>query len=155
MLLCCSILILLYILWIKKPLNQWFFILVPGNQSHRCDPGIRCIGCPSIPPAKRAGASLTPDEKKTAYAVFLIWCRGGESVTQARPRHPLHRMPFDSPGDARRRFAYPGRKKNCIRSLFNLVPGGGIEPPRPFRHRILSPARLPVPSPRQGGAHYP
>ena len=30
-----------------------------------------------------------------------------------------------------------------------MVPGGGIEPPRPFRHWILSPARLPVPSPRR------
>ena len=55
-----------------------------------------------------------------------MWGRVGGSVTRARPRHPLHRMPFDSPGEARRRFAYPGRKKDCLSSLFNLVPGGGI-----------------------------
>ena len=31
-----------------------------------------------------------------------------------------------------------------------MVPGGGIEPPLPFGNRILNPARLPVPPPRQG-----
>src|SRR4030042_6367833 len=30
-----------------------------------------------------------------------------------------------------------------------LVPGGGVEPSRPCGHRILSPARLPVPPPRR------
>ena len=32
-----------------------------------------------------------------------------------------------------------------------LVPGGGLEPPRCHHQRILSPPRLPVPPPRQGG----
>jgi hypothetical protein len=28
-----------------------------------------------------------------------------------------------------------------------LVPGGGLEPPRPYGQRILSPLRLPIPPP--------
>ncbi len=33
--------------------------------------------------------------------------------------------------------------------LFTLVPRAGIEPARDHSHRILNPARLPVPPPRQ------
>src|SRR5580692_10961556 len=32
-----------------------------------------------------------------------------------------------------------------------MVPGGGVEPPRPCDRRILSPLRLPVPPSRLGG----
>ena len=32
--------------------------------------------------------------------------------------------------------------------LLGLVPGGGVEPPRPEGRRILSPLRLPVPPSR-------
>jgi hypothetical protein len=32
--------------------------------------------------------------------------------------------------------------------LWGLVPGGGVEPPRPEGRRILSPLRLPVPPSR-------
>lgn len=35
------------------------------------------------------------------------------------------------------------------KSLFYLVPRAGIEPARCHHHRILNPARLPVPPPRQ------
>ena len=35
-----------------------------------------------------------------------------------------------------------------IRTLEVLVPGGGVEPPRPEGRRILSPLRLPVPPSR-------
>jgi hypothetical protein len=28
-----------------------------------------------------------------------------------------------------------------------MVPGGGLEPPRPYGQRILSPLRLPIPPP--------
>src|ERR1700689_1202918 len=35
--------------------------------------------------------------------------------------------------------------------LWGLVPGGGVEPPRPEGRRILSPLRLPVPPSRLGG----
>jgi hypothetical protein len=35
-------------------------------------------------------------------------------------------------------------------SSFLLVPGGGVEPPRPEGRRILSPLRLPVPPSRLG-----
>jgi hypothetical protein len=34
--------------------------------------------------------------------------------------------------------------------LRSLVPGGGVEPPRPEGRRILSPLRLPVPPSRLG-----
>src|SRR6266536_4523650 len=34
--------------------------------------------------------------------------------------------------------------------LLGLVPGGGVEPPRPEGRRILSPLRLPVPPSRRG-----
>jgi hypothetical protein len=34
---------------------------------------------------------------------------------------------------------------------WNLVPGGGVEPPRPEGRRILSPLRLPVPPSRLKG----
>jgi hypothetical protein len=38
--------------------------------------------------------------------------------------------------------------------LFGLVPGGGVEPPRPEGRRILSPLRLPVPPSRlEGGSN--
>jgi hypothetical protein len=33
-------------------------------------------------------------------------------------------------------------------SLLGMVPGGGVEPPRPEGRRILSPLRLPVPPSR-------
>jgi hypothetical protein len=33
-------------------------------------------------------------------------------------------------------------------AMFMLVPGGGVEPPRPCDRRILSPLRLPVPPSR-------
>ena len=33
--------------------------------------------------------------------------------------------------------------------LYYLVPGGGVEPPRPCDRRILSPLRLPVPPSRR------
>jgi hypothetical protein len=35
-------------------------------------------------------------------------------------------------------------------AFFGLVPGGGVEPPRPEGRRILSPLRLPVPPSRLG-----
>src|SRR6202008_3376302 len=35
-----------------------------------------------------------------------------------------------------------------------LVPGGGVEPPRPEGRRILSPLRLPVPPSRRGKLFY-
>jgi hypothetical protein len=35
-----------------------------------------------------------------------------------------------------------------FRGLWGLVPGGGVEPPRPEGRRILSPLRLPVPPSR-------
>src|SRR5580698_8013696 len=35
--------------------------------------------------------------------------------------------------------------------LWGLVPGGGVEPPRPEGRRILSPLRLPVPPSRLWG----
>ncbi len=35
------------------------------------------------------------------------------------------------------------------RRYLRLVPGGGVEPPRPEGRRILSPLRLPVPPSRQ------
>ena len=37
--------------------------------------------------------------------------------------------------------------KHCVTYKF-LVPGGGIEPPLPFKNWILSPARLPIPPSR-------
>jgi len=33
--------------------------------------------------------------------------------------------------------------------MIRLVPGAGLEPARPYRHRILSPACLPIPPPGQ------
>jgi hypothetical protein len=36
-----------------------------------------------------------------------------------------------------------------FRLFFSLVPGGGVEPPRPCDRRILSPLRLPVPPSRR------
>ena len=36
------------------------------------------------------------------------------------------------------------------KSFIILVPGGGVEPPRPCDRRILSPLRLPVPPSRPG-----
>jgi hypothetical protein len=39
---------------------------------------------------------------------------------------------------------------NCYQQLKVLVPGGGVEPPRPEGRRILSPLRLPVPPSRLG-----
>ena len=35
------------------------------------------------------------------------------------------------------------------KSVVLLVPGGGVEPPRPCDRRILSPLRLPVPPSRR------
>ena len=37
----------------------------------------------------------------------------------------------------------------CANRLFLLVPGEGVEPTRYLYHRILSPARLPVPPSRR------
>jgi hypothetical protein len=39
---------------------------------------------------------------------------------------------------------------NLPEGVFRLVPGGGVEPPRPEGRRILSPLRLPVPPSRRG-----
>ena len=38
--------------------------------------------------------------------------------------------------------------ENELTSLDSVVPGGGVEPPRPEGRRILSPLRLPVPPSR-------
>jgi hypothetical protein len=50
------------------------------------------------------------------------------------------------------------RKKGAtsarLPSLIVLVPGGGIEPPRPRGLGILSPVRLPVPPPGRAGERY-
>ena len=40
----------------------------------------------------------------------------------------------------------PASREFC--GLWGLVPGGGVEPPRPEGRRILSPLRLPVPPSR-------
>jgi hypothetical protein len=40
------------------------------------------------------------------------------------------------------------RGEDRKRARFALVPGGGVEPPRPEGRRILSPLRLPVPPSR-------
>jgi hypothetical protein len=37
---------------------------------------------------------------------------------------------------------------NCFMNGLVMVPGGGVEPPRPEGRRILSPLRLPVPPSR-------
>ena len=41
-----------------------------------------------------------------------------------------------------------------FRGLLRLVPGGGVEPPRPEGRRILSPLRLPVPPSRLWKAFF-
>jgi hypothetical protein len=44
----------------------------------------------------------------------------------------------------------PDEGSNHAGQRFVLVPGGGVEPPRPEGRRILSPLRLPVPPSRLG-----
>ncbi len=84
------------------------------TRSHGRDPGIRCIGCPSSPGAKHASLFWARKRKWPAYAshVFELVPRRG-SVTQARPRHPLHRMLFESWREAC--FAFLGTKKGMAR----------------------------------------
>ena len=52
-----------------------------------------------------------------------------------------------------------GCRQDSLNCFGILVPGGGVEPPRPEGRRILSPLRLPVPPSRQKGifrlAHGP
>gem|GEM_PF-3837814 len=38
---------------------------------------------------------------------------------------------------------------NCLRALYSVVPGAGIEPARCHHRGILSPVRLPIPPSRQ------
>src|ERR671917_174200 len=45
-------------------------------------------------------------------------------------------------GEFRRR---PREDTPALTSTFTLVGEGGLEPPRPFGHRNLNPARLPIP----------
>jgi hypothetical protein len=40
------------------------------------------------------------------------------------------------------------RSEHILHNLFRIMPGGGVEPPRPDGRRILSPLRLPVPPSR-------
>ena len=47
-------------------------------------------------------------------------------------------------------FRVPDVSWGRVRRSFRLVPGGGVEPPRPEGRRILSPLRLPVPPSRLG-----
>ena len=45
---------------------------------------------------------------------------------------------------------YNKEKKTRSENLvFNTIPAAGVEPARPCGHRILSPARLPIPPRRQ------
>jgi hypothetical protein len=45
-----------------------------------------------------------------------------------------------------------GKEHPRKNGTLQLVPGGGVEPPRPEGRRILSPLRLPVPPSRLSGA---
>jgi len=53
----------------------------------------------------KGGMVALSGEKHFKRPEFLV---SGESVTQVRTR------PFDSLDEARRRFVYPGRKKDCL-----------------------------------------
>ena len=90
------------------------------------------------------------------------------SVTQARPRHPLHqqgvrrgckvakattttqhRMPFESWREARRCFACSGHQTKTARLrepfCLILVPRRGLEPPQCCHRQDLNLVRLPIP----------
>src|SRR5213079_40403 len=56
-------------------------------------------------------------------------------------------------GEPRRETLDRPLRVNMLTLLtLGLVPGGGVEPPRPEGRRILSPLRLPVPPSRRGEA---
>ena len=75
-------------------------------------------------------------------------CRSWPSKT-ARLCDVLTKTSIENPLGLRRLKAIQSsRRVNHCFSLFVLVPGGGVEPPRPEGRRILSPLRLPVPPSR-------
>src|SRR5688572_17416863 len=74
--------------------------------------------------------------------------------TEARDDSPSGTTTVRREGWCPRRCEAP-RKKSCplrhqTKAKRGMVPEGGIEPPRPYGHRILSPARLPVSPLRRG-----
>jgi hypothetical protein len=70
---------------------------------------------------------LGPKKKPACAGLTCLVPRRG-SVTQARPRHPLHRMPFESCREVRRYFAFWAKKKPaCAGSILLLVPRRGLD----------------------------
>src|SRR5688500_6691009 len=85
-------------------------------------------------------------------SVFISWMAGTPAPRQARrSRGPLRPAPLLALGYS---LAPGGRPPVALKLRWTLlrtclhsegVRKGGVEPPWPFGHRILSPARLPVP----------
>src|ERR1700744_288650 len=55
--------------------------------------------------------------------------------------------------DAKNDFGLSAFERPFALNFSSMVPGGGLEPPRPCGLRILSPLRLPIPPSGQCGAH--
>ncbi len=71
-------------------------------------------------------------------------------------RRAVHsKMPHSPSSAIWAQSRYKGKKGGTpsIIKLLILVPGGGVEPPRPCGRRILSPLRLPVPPSRLSNFH--
>jgi mannose-6-phosphate isomerase-like protein (cupin superfamily) len=77
---------------------------------------------------------------------FLIVCSGQGTLLMGEVQKPL------SSGHLAEvpRGAAPGFRLHAGEGFLFVVPGVGIEPTRSCDHRILSPARLPVPPPGHG-----
>ena len=78
-----------------------------------CHDGLACLALPFLSESWRETCFAAPVAKGNGplkRAISLCWCPEEDSVTQARPRHPPYRMPFDSWREAC--FAVPGTKQN-------------------------------------------
>ena len=120
-----------------NPLGSWPYLLNTG--ARKSEGGASAT--PAAPDALRVQTlrkqllRFLGAKKKPACAgsiLFLVPRRG--KVVQARPRHPLHRMPFESCRCASSCFAFRAKKKPACAGLTCLVPRRGLEPPHLTAH---------------------
>lgn len=101
----------------------------------------------------RASSHFTAStSRRHGPALPIAWQHGRTSGTSPQPPAPP-RVPhteYRTPGPRRPGQHGPGQRESPPgRNLrgFQLVREGGVEPPRPFGHWNLNPARLPIPPP--------
>src|SRR5882672_2460349 len=97
-----------------------------------------------MPPARRA--AIHPQLGPSVNSILAcLDCAGLHPFPVTKASQELSRgwVLVESLGVRMLREPRPAR-------LLWLVPGGGVEPPRPEGRRILSPLRLPVPPSRRG-----